>query len=113
MTMVRSVSTMVVVSFLLTALPRGVWANNEAGVSGSLGLRAAIDRAAAEYAARSVQSPSKDVSMAKAAAPARQGGRGGGSSMLIWTLVGTAASVATTYFVIKEVRKQTEQAGEQ
>jgi len=33
----------------------------------------------------------------------------GGASTLIWTLVGTAVGLGTTYYVLKQVRKQTDQ----
>jgi hypothetical protein len=45
---------------------------------------------------------------------ARQaGGGGGGASVLVWTLVGTVTSLAATYYIVKEMRKQTDQANQQ
>lgn len=106
MTFIQMVSTVVVSSFLVVSLPADVWAGEDVRAQ-TRGLRAAVDRAASRIAA-------EQLPPSNAAASARQAvGTGGGSGTLIWTLVGTLASVATTYFVIKEVRKQTEQASEQ
>ena len=106
MTFTHMVSGIVVASFLTVSLPAVVWAGEDGQVQ-SRGLRAAVDRAASRIAAEKHPVPN-------AAASARQAvGTGGGSGALIWTLVGTLASVATTYFLIKEVRKQTEKASEQ
>ena len=33
--------------------------------------------------------------------------------MMVWTIVGTVTGLATTYFVMKEMRKQTEKASQQ
>ncbi len=44
------------------------------------------------------------------AARAKQNpGGDGGSSAMIWTLVGTIAGLAATYFVVKEMQKQTDE----
>lgn len=105
MTLARVTSSIIVASFL-AGLPGPLWAGED-GNSPTPGLRAAADRAALRFVAE--QPP-----VAPATARARQAvGAGGGSGVLIWTLVGTVASVATTYFVIKEVRKQTEKLSEQ
>ena len=106
MTFIQTVSAIVVGSFLTASLPSTVWAGEE-GDARSRGLRRAVDRAASRFVA-------EQPSVTNAASSARQAvGAGGGSGVMIWTLVGTLASVATTYFVIKEVRKQTDKVSEQ
>lgn len=66
-------------------------------------LRASIDRAG------KAQMPSLPQ---RRPAPVRKaqmsGGGGGGGMKLAMTLIGTAAGLATTYFLIKEMKKQTD-----
>jgi hypothetical protein len=109
MTIVRTTCVALIASIVLTALPATTWAGEEVAQP-SVDLRAAIDRAAAQSAMDSrnlVSSPAP-----KLAARARQGGGGGGASMLVWTLVGTVTSLAATYYIVKEMRKQTDQANQ-
>jgi hypothetical protein len=112
MTISRSVSVALIASMLLAALPKTSWANEEVTPTAPVDLRAAIDRAA-----QSVMASNAYVSTLtpapRPAARARQGGGGGGASMLIWTLVGTAASLGATYYLVKEMRKQTDEAAKQ
>jgi len=106
MTITRTVVAAVIASFLITALPVMVSAEEETKAQASVDLRAAIDRAAAQSVAASnavITSPAT-----RTAARARQGGGGGGSSVMIWTLVGTVTSLAATYFIVKEMNKETE-----
>lgn len=72
-------------------------------------IRASIEREAAK-------------AVAQPAAPTRQKtpvrrkmmqGGGGGGGMIVMTLIGTAAGLAATYFVVKEMRKQTDEANQQ
>jgi hypothetical protein len=110
MTIARSVCVLVIASVLVTALPKTTFANEEASSPVSINLRAAIDRAAAQTvaASRNVSAP---VRSTQPAARARQaGGGGGGSMMMVWTLVGTATSLAATYYIVKEMRKETDKA---
>ena len=109
MTISRSVCVLVIASVLVTALPKSIFAE-EASAPGSINLRAAIDRAAAQSVAESpmVSAPVKGT---PPAARARQaGGGGGGSMMMVWTLVGTVTSLAATYYIVKEMRKETDKA---
>ncbi len=109
MTLARTVSVLLIASFLLTALPKTTWAGEDVGASTSVDLRAAIDRAAAQTVADSRVDVTKPD--ARTAARARQGmGGGGGSMMMVWTVLGTVTGLATTYFVVKEMRKQTDKA---
>jgi hypothetical protein len=111
MTITRFVSIAVIASFLMAALPKAVWATEESSSSVSVDLRAAIDRAAAQFLTES-REPSTSLPTSRPVVNARQsaGGGGGGTGMMIWTVVGTVTSLAATYFVIKEVRKQTDKA---
>jgi hypothetical protein len=67
-------------------------------------LRASIDRAASKTAASPAVPQRRPTPVRKAA---MQGGGGGGGAMVM-TLIVTAVGLATTYFVIKEMNKQTE-----
>jgi hypothetical protein len=112
MTITRFVSIAVIASFLMAALPKAVWAAEEGSSSVSVDLRAAIDRAAAQFLTES-REPSTSLPTSRPVVNARQsagGGGGRGTGMMIWTVVGTVTSLAATYFVIKEVRKQTDKA---
>ncbi len=109
MTIFRTVSVAVIASILITALPGTTWAGDETNTPVSVNLRAAIDRAAAQTLAEE----SRDVTphpISQPAARARQagGGGGGGASMMVWTLVGTVSSLAATYFIVKEMKKQSD-----
>jgi hypothetical protein len=89
MTITRSVSVALIASMLVAAVPAASWAGEETAPQPTVDLRAAIDRAAAQSVAKS--------------------GGGGGSSAMIWTLVGTISGLAATYFVVKEMQKQTDE----
>jgi hypothetical protein len=114
MTITRTVVAILIASFLTAVVPQ-IASADESHSRASADLRASIDRAAATFAATTLQ-PSTLLGSAPSAASAMQsaGGGGGGKGRMIWTVVGTLSSVATTYFVVKEVRKQTEKmAGQQ
>lgn len=69
-------------------------------------LRTSIDRAA-----RAATLP---VTPVRGTTPVRkammQGGGGGGGGMMLMTLIATAAGLAGTYFIVKEMRKQNDEA---
>jgi hypothetical protein len=67
-------------------------------------LKASIDRAASNAAASPTLPQRRTAQVRKAQ---MQGGGGGGGKM-VFTLIGTAVGLATTYFVYKEMKKQTE-----
>ena len=113
MTISRSVSVALIASMLIGALPKTTWAGDEVTPAPSVDLRAAIDRAAAQSVLESTSYVSSPTPAPRPAARARQGGGGGGTSMLIWTLVGTAASLGATYYLVKEMRKQTDEVAKQ
>ena len=76
----------------------------------SVDLRAAIDRAATQLAAQPATSPRKPHSSSNAG-QAAYGGGGGGKGMLIVRLVTTVVGLGATYYMLKEMQKQTDQAG--
>ncbi len=69
-------------------------------------LQVSIDRAAKEAAAQSPRLP------ARRPTPVRKqmSGGGGGGAMIVTTLLVTAASLAGTYFLVKELKKSTDEA---
>lgn len=69
-------------------------------------LKASIDRAAKQAAAQFPGLPTRR------ATPVRKQmtGGGGGGGMMVMTLLITAASLAGTYFVVKEMKKTTDEA---
>jgi hypothetical protein len=77
----------------------------------SVDLRAAIDRAATQLAAQPATAPHKPHS--SNAGQAAYGGGGGGKGMLIVTLVTTVVGLGATYYMLKEMQKQTNEAGKQ
>ncbi|RPI52495.1 MAG: hypothetical protein EHM55_16375 [Acidobacteria bacterium] len=109
MKMVRIVCVAVIASFVIAALPKTTWAE---GTPVSVDLRAAIDRAAAQSVAEARDTSSPFPGSRPAARAKQSMGGGGGSMMMVWTVVGTLTGLATTYFVVKEMRKQTERAAE-
>jgi hypothetical protein len=68
-------------------------------------LRASIDRAASTTTPSPTLPQRRSAPVRKAA---MQGGGGGG--MMVMTLIGTVAGLAATYFVVKEMKKQTDAA---
>ncbi len=114
MTIVRSVSIALIALKLIAALPKTTWADEEVTQPASVDLRAAIERAAAQSVTASRAYVSSPTPVSRPAARARQGGGGGGGvSMVVWTLVGTATSLAATYYIVQEMKKQTDVAQQQ
>lgn len=70
-------------------------------------LRTSIDRAARDAVAQAPARPRATTPVRKAM---MQGGGGGGGGMMLMALIGTAAGLAGTYFIVKEMRKQNDQA---
>lgn len=72
-------------------------------------IRASIEREAAKAVTQPVAPTRQKTPVRK---KMMQGG-GGGGGMIVLTLIGTAAGLAATYFVVKEMRKQTDEATNQ
>jgi len=107
----RSIAAIVVASFLVGLCPGIARADTEAAPNSaaSTTIRASVDRAAARLATQ----PSVDTRNQRAGSSAAQGmptDGGGGKGMMIVSLVTTVVGLAATYYVLKEMQKQTDQA---
>jgi hypothetical protein len=74
-------------------------------ISSGTPIRASIDRAVE----RAQQAPTVPVRSRKDVRKQMTGG-GGGGGMMVMTLIVTAASLAGTYFLMKELKKTTDEA---
>lgn len=96
------VTTLTLIAFLCA--PLAVSASAEPlttrGAPPVSGLRASIAR----EATRAAQTPPAPVRVPSTVQVRRQGG-GGGGGMMLMTLVMTAAGLAGTYFMVKELKK--------
>jgi hypothetical protein len=109
----RFVAVVLAASILAVALPGTARAGEPTTrPAQSVDLRAAIDRAATQLAAQPATAPAKQHS-SSSAGQAAYGGGGGGKGMLIVTLVTTVVGLGATYYMLKEMQKQTDQAGKQ
>ena len=107
----RFVSALTLLAFLAASAPRPAVASPaDGGSSGAAPqastLRQSIDRASERAATQFPRVP------ARPAGPVRKQmtGGGGGGGMMLMTLLGTAASLAGTYFLVKELKKSTDEA---
>jgi hypothetical protein len=105
MTSMRFVASATLVAVLSVAVGPVSAQTRPAQTPAASTLRASIDRAAGKAAELPALPLRKPTPVRKAA---MQGGGGGG--MIVMSLIGTAVGLATTYFVIKEMRKQNEAA---
>ena len=105
----RWVAVTIVLSLVLGTLPRPAWAADTeiARTQPSINLRAAADVAAARLAR---ETPQRRTSAA-AGGGQMVGAGGGGKGMMIMTLVMTVVGVGATYYMVKEMQKQTDQSG--
>ena len=109
----RFVAVVLAATTLAVALPETARAGEPTTrPAQSVDLRAAIDRAATQLAAQPATAPAKQHS-SSSAGQAAYGGGGGGKGMLIVTLVTTVVGLGATYYMLKEMQKQTDQAGKQ
>jgi hypothetical protein len=108
----RFVSTVTLLAFLSAAIPHLATAapNPDDGSAvpapQSSRLRQSIDRASERAAAQVPSLP------ARPSRPVRKQmtGGGGGAGMMVMTLLVTAASLAGTYLLVKEMKKSTDEA---
>jgi len=110
----RMISAAVLTAFVAGVVPSSVFAAEETqpAAKAPVVTRASIERAAARAAAEKVQ-PSGSRQF-KSTEEMQAGGGGGGHAMaIIWSLVGTAVSLGTTYYIMKEMKKQADQAAKQ
>jgi hypothetical protein len=103
----RFVSTVTLLAFLsvAAATPNADGVPSAPAPQPSL-LRQSIDRASERAAAQFPGVP------ARPSRPVRKQltGGGGGGGMMVMTLIVTAASLAGTYFLVKELKKSTDEA---
>ncbi len=106
----RLVSALTLLAFLAASAPRPAVAGPADGgspgaVPQASALRQSIDRASTRAASQFPRVPER------AAGPVRkQMTGGGGGGMMMMTLLVTAASLAGTYFLVKELKKTTDEA---
>lgn len=111
MTLRKIVSATLMASLLLAVAP--ITARAADGPTPAPSLRASMDRAVADVVAAQKANPAAKAVRreASAAAGARMTGGGGGvggggKGMMVMMILGTAAGLAGTYYVVKEMRKQ-------
>lgn len=101
------VSAVTAAAFLSTSMPVAANAQSMASTTPST-FRASLDRAGAQAVA---QAPARRTSPARKSAQ-MMGGGGGGGGMMLMTLLVTAASLAGTYFLMKELRKSADETAQ-
>ena len=97
----RSLVATVTLAAFLSAAAAPASAQTQAPQSSP--LRASIDRVVSKNA----QSPT--LPQRKPAKVRKSAMQGGGGGMMVMTLIGTVAGLAATYFVIKEMNKNTDE----
>jgi hypothetical protein len=109
MTIRRSVAAALVASLLVGAVPSRALADDQNDSRPApTTLRAAVERAAARLEPTiSTAAPADHRPVSRAMQAAYGGGGGGGKTMLIVTLVSTVVGLGATYYMIKEMQKQT------
>ena len=113
MTIRRPVAGVLVASLLVGAVPSRALADDQNDSRPApINLRAAVERAAARLEpAVSTAAPANHRPVSHAMQAAYGGGGGGGKTMLIVTLVSTVVGVGATYYMLKEMQKQTNEQG--
>jgi hypothetical protein len=112
---VRGIVAAAVIAALLVAIvPLPARAGDRPAPAPATHIRLSVDDAvAAELASQprvQTSSPTPKTRVAaKVGAGQSGGGGGGGGGMMVMMLVGLAASAAGTYFLVKELRKKTNQ----
>ncbi len=120
MSLRRVLAFTLVASLLASVLPSLTWAGDVQGSTrpavaattrqATHGLRASVEQAVANVTqARQPAIAAPGLARPPVRAQMGQGGNGGGGGggWIIWTVLGVAASVATTYYIAKQVKKQT------
>jgi hypothetical protein len=98
------VSALTAVAFLSASMPA---LGHAQSAPRPASLRASIDRAA-DQAAQAPVPLKRNAPVRKEAQ--MMGGGGGGGGMMLMTLLVTAASLAGTYFLVKEMKKSSDDA---
>jgi hypothetical protein len=105
MTLRRLVSATLIASLLLAAAP--ITARAAEGPKPAPSLRASFDRAVTDAVAAQRALPAPKAVRARASAATGAQSSGGGSSKMVISLIGIAAGLAGTYYIVKEMNKQT------
>ncbi len=106
----RVLAFAMVASLVVSALPSPSWAGTVVGATSqatSHELSASIDRAVAKVTASRQLAASTGYTPPVVRAQSGGSGGGGGGGWIIWTVLGLAVSGATTYYVLKQMKKQT------
>lgn len=90
--------------FAFLCAPLAVSAGAEPLTSSGAPPASALRASIAREAVRAAQAPAAPVRVPSTIQVRRQGG-GGGGGMMLMTLIMTAAGIAGTYFMVKELRK--------
>ncbi len=105
---VRKVVAMVVMAALLVGIaPLAALAGDD--TAAAPGIRASIDKAVAKSLADNRQPVAPARPAQKRAAAGQAVGSGGGKTMAIVAILSTVGGLAATYYVVKQMRKQTGQ----
>ena len=106
-------SAALIVAIVGGLTPATTWADEAKDAAGARAtdLRGSINRAVAQAKSDPsgqlvIQKPSRS---AASATQMGSGGGGGGHVMMVVSILGTVAGVATSYFVIKQMQKTTDQ----
>jgi hypothetical protein len=105
MRLARLVAIVLMASLLVATAPVSIWAAD--GATALPGVRASIAGAVAKTAASHQRDIASRALPRRANAAAGQTGGGGGSkAMAIVAILSTVGGLAATYFVVKQMRKQ-------
>ncbi len=108
----KLIATALAATMLVGLVPATTRASDETAVT-TPSVTAALDRAATRAAVepKAPVQPARPFKTSHSQEAQSAGGGGGGHTMaIVMTLIGTAASLGTTYYIMKEMKKQTGQA---
>jgi hypothetical protein len=108
----KLIATALAATMFVGLVPATTRASDETTVT-TPSVTAALDRAATRAALESKAAVQPAKPFKTSHSQEAQGGSGGGGghmTAIIMTLVGTAASLGATYYIYKEMKKQTDQA---
>lgn len=97
------VSAVTMAAFLTASMPMAAHAQSAASATPTT-FRASIDRAASQAVAQAPATRTRPVRKTQSM------GGGGGGGMILMSLIGTAVGLAGSYFLVKEMRKQNDEA---
>jgi hypothetical protein len=101
--LMKAVSAALIAALLLAAAPVAVWAGDD--THATPGVRASVDRAVAKALANHQPDTTARTVLRRANGAGESGG-GPGKVMAVVAILGTVGGLAATYFVVKQMRKQ-------